>query len=82
MVEMLEAGLSHELSLGVSAGLSFLPVTVGVCISSRSVLAKFSSGTEITMTRHEAQDTNECEQERTSCGTPTSGVGPLQKKER
>lgn len=26
MFEMLEAGLSHELKLGVSAGLSFLPV--------------------------------------------------------
>lgn len=40
---------------GVSAGISFLPGTVGVCGSSRSVRAKGSAlGAEITMTRHKA----------------------------
>lgn len=44
MFEMLEAGLSHDLSLGVSAGLSFLPVTVGVRGSSSSVLPMSALG--------------------------------------
>lgn len=53
--KMLEVGLSHDVSWGVSAGISFLPGTVGVCGSSRSVRAKGSAlGAEITMTRHKA----------------------------
>lgn len=54
-VRSVGAGLSHDVSLGVSAGLSFLPATVGwVRGSSRSVQAKVESGAEITMTRHKA----------------------------